>query len=293
MKVIIFFCIIALAFFALPVLAGVDYPNYSNYSNCVFHAYKDCLGNSVYWFDSCANPQDLIQNCSLYNQICKFGNCVANYKPAPAPAPKPVSKPSPAPAPTPAPAPETTQTTSALLISFFLKSDPNSTQWQKTASINSNSNVYFMFSVANTSETQINNVNVSANIPSEVASLGNLQIDGVAVSGDIVSGINIGSLSPKTGKLITFEGKTQAVLAASTKQAFATASAPDQQTGVSPTDSISIVFNPGQAAVAAVSSTPEATGFLGFLKRWYLWILSAIALIFLFVIIFRRLSSDA
>ena len=68
-----------------------------------------------------------------------------------------------------------------------------------------------------TRQLQVNNVNVSANIPSEVASLGNLQVDGVQVSGDIVSGINIGNLAPGTAKSITFEGKTQSISTQATK----------------------------------------------------------------------------
>jgi hypothetical protein len=120
--------------------------------------------------------------------------------------------------------------------------------------------------------------------------LGNLQIDGVLVSGDIVSGVDIGSLSPETSKSITFEGKTQSIAAAATKQAIASASVSG---GASQSDSVSVILNPGQVLGAAVSASENTSGFWEFLKRWYLWILAALVLIFLFIIVFRRLSSNA
>jgi hypothetical protein len=178
-----------------------------------------------------------------------------------------------------------------LSVSFFSKQDANSPQWQKTAEAVSESNVYFMISVANNSTAQIDNVNVSANIPAEISSLGNLQISNVPVSGDIVSGINIGSIAPSITKSITFEGKTQTISTASTKQATASANvAGTAQTAQS--DSVSINFNPGQAA-AAVSSVSATPGFWEFLKRWYLWIIVGLVIIFLFIIVFKRLSSEA
>jgi len=162
-------------------------------------------------------------------------------------------------------------------------------QWQKTVQVSSNGQVYFMVPVANNSAAQIDNIIVSANIPGEISSLGNLQVNGVPVSGDIVTGIGIGSLASGSAKTITFEGKTQTILAQATKQATATISV----LGATQSDSLSVNLIPGQVAAASVSSTESATGFLAFLKRWYLWILVGLVLIFLFVVVFRRLSSNA
>ena len=186
--------------------------------------------------------------------------------------------------------PNTNQNTTGLSISFFIKQDLNSNQWQKTAQVNSNNQVYFMISATNSSTAQIDNVNISANIPTEISSLGNLKLDGVSISGDIVSGINIGSIAPATTKSITFEGKTQTISEASTKQAVATSNV----SGVTQTDSFSININPGQSqeTAAAVSDTQATSGFMDFLKRWYLWILVGLVLIFLFGVVYKRLSSN-
>jgi len=179
-----------------------------------------------------------------------------------------------------------------LSISFFVKQDSNAKQWEKTIQINSAGQAYFMIAVNNNSGAQIDNINISANIPSEISSLGNLQLDGVQVSGDIVSGVNIGSISQATTKTLTFEGKTQVIPALITKQAVATINLPGGSKESLQSDSVSISFNPVQAVAAAVSPVNATSGFWGFMKRWYLWILSALVLIFLFVAVFKRFSSE-
>ncbi len=181
-------------------------------------------------------------------------------------------------------------TPSGLSTSFFAKFDVGSTQWQKNIQISENSQAYFIITVANNSSSQVNNVLVSINMPAEVTSLGNVQINGVPVSGDIVSGINIGSITASTAKSVTFEGRTQTIPTAVDKQATATVDI----SGAGQSDSIAISFIPGnnpQGSSAAVSSVQAASGFWAFLKKWYLWILVALVLIFLFIIVFRRLSS--
>jgi len=223
--------------------------------------------------------------------VCKYSQCVYQepyINPAPAPKPKYYTYTKPA-QPSPTNNNNNNSATTGLSISFFAKPDQNSNQWQKMVQVNSNGQAYFMISVANNSATQIDNVNVSANIPNDITSLGNLQINGVNVSGDIVAGISVGSLSPGSSKQITFEGKTQTISAQANKQATAIVNIP----GASQSDFVSINLNPAQSATASVSSSAGASGFWAFLKRWYLWILVGIVLIFLFVVVFRRLSSNA
>jgi uncharacterized repeat protein (TIGR01451 family) len=44
-------------------------------SKCTDHASKKCAGNTVYWYDSCGNKQELVQTCSQ-NQTCSNGACI-------------------------------------------------------------------------------------------------------------------------------------------------------------------------------------------------------------------------
>jgi hypothetical protein len=145
-----------------------------------------------------------------------------------------------------------------------------------------------MATVTNNSPTQVNNITISANIPNDITSLGNLQLNGVPIAGDIVSGVNIGSIAPNSTKPITFEAKTQSILAPSTKQATITSNL----SGTTQSDSVSISFGSNQAAAVA-SSSNTTNDFWGFVKRWYLWILVGLVLIFLFIVVFKRLSSEA
>jgi hypothetical protein len=43
---------------------------------------------------------------------------------------------------------------------------------------------------------------------------------------------------------------------------------------------------------AAVSSVPVTSGFLEWFGRWYFWIITGLVLIFLFVIVYKRFSSE-
>lgn len=332
-------------FACLPV--GTALAQYYNYNNCNTHAFKLCVGNNIYWYDSCNNQQELFLSCVGTNMICQYGQCVYQ-QPAPTPVPNPyiahysikclgsslywydsygsvntlykscidansctldtcASKKcsntiecdgSTCAAGTPDYNTycqsnndnnnnNNAVSINGLAISFFVKTDPASNQWQKNAQVASNSSAYFMISVVNNSGSQIDNINVSASIPGQITSLGNLQLDGVAVAGDVVSGISIGSLTHGTTKSITFEGKTQSVSVQSTNQATANAKVNSEMRS----DNISIAFNASQVSASVSSPTPY--GVLDFLKRWYLWILVALVLIFLFVVVFRRLSSNA
>ncbi|MCX6719568.1 MAG: hypothetical protein NTV36_00430 [Candidatus Staskawiczbacteria bacterium] len=327
----------------------INYNNNSNYNNCTYHAYKLCVGNGVYWYDSCGTQQDLFQICSGTNTVCKYGQCVyqqpyippvvnpyithnrtacsgssvywydslgrvtdlykscadsnsctldncgsgkctnvlkcdgttcvansADYNTYCVGNGNPNNN-------------NNNSTAGGLLFSFFAKQDQSSTQWQKTVSVGANGIIYFMISAVNDTNAFVDNVNISANIPTEITSVGNLQVDGVKFSGDIVSGVNIGTISPKTAKSITFEGKTQGISAQVVKQAIATATV----SGAPKTDSVSITLMPGQAIITSASASEASSGFLDFLKRWYLWILVGFVLIFLFVVVFRRLSNNA
>lgn len=343
-----------------------NYNNYNNYGNCTYHAYKLCVGNNIYWYDSCGNQQDLYYGCTN-GQVCQYGQCTAYIQPVQptnnyvaqyrtacsgssiywydslgvisglykncadtnscttdacsgnkcsntikcdgstcavgsadynshCQASQPVNQNHCGNGLCETTLGETSvncladckiNTASSLSTSMFARQDANSGQWQKTVQVDSNSQVFFMISATNNSTTQIDNVNISANIPTEITSLGDLQINGVPVSGDIVAGVYIGSVAPSTTKLVTFEGRTQTISAAATKQATATSSV----SGVTQSDSVSINLAPGQVA-AAVSGASATSGFWGFLKRWYLWILGILVLIFLFIIVFKRFSSD-
>lgn len=355
-KITLFFVAAAALFFIFAYPAGADY-NYNNYNygDCVSRAYRLCSGNTIYWYDSCGNQQDIYQSCFGANQTCQYGQCVyqppvnpyiARYKTAcyndnlywydslgaatglyqscldsntctqdacsegkcsnivkcdgstcvagdadyikycasdKSHCGNGICEAS------------LGETLSAcpvdcaanLSVSFFAKQDANLTQWQKSVQVGQNSEIYFRVTVENNGANQIDNIAVSAEMPGEVASVGNVQIDGASVARDIVSGVNIGSLAALSSKNVTFEGRTQAFSAMEAKQASVKITAG----GAEKTDSLEIAFDPSKTGSAAVSGA-VSSGFSDFLKRWYLWILVGVVLVFLFVIVFRRLSTN-
>jgi len=254
----------------------------------VAHSKTACYGNNVYWYDSLGAVNDIYKNCADQNSCtadtcasakcantlkCDGSTCAENssdyntYCATNNPQPQPSAN---------------------FSISFFVKQDPNASQWQKTVQVNANGQAYFMISLANSGTSQIDNVSVSANIPNEIASLGNVKIDNVPLSGDIVSGINIGSLPPMSAKTITFEGRTKDISTEAAKQATATANI----AGAPHSDSVTVDLVPGQGAPAAVSSSGALPAIWAFIKRWYLWIFVGAVLIFLFIVVYRRLSTS-
>lgn len=298
--------------------------NNTQENNYVAHSRTACYGNSLYWYDSLGVASGLYKNCNDNNSCtldsCSAGKCQNTLKCDGSTCANDSTDYNSYCATVAAdnqnhcgnglceitleendancPADCKTNTLAGFIVSFFEKQDANSAQWQKATQLGSDSQIYFMISVANDSASQVDNVNISANIPTEISSLGNLQLNGVQISGDIISGINIGSVAPATTKSITFEGRTQTLSAtengSATKQAVATSDV----SGAKQSDSVSVNFVSTQASAqnsqvqtAAVSNTQPASGFWGFLKHWYVWILIGLAMVFLFVIVFKRFSS--
>jgi hypothetical protein len=337
------------------IIFGFSLSANAAFLSCNYHAYRDCVGNAIYWYDSCANRQDLIQDCTVFGQVCQYGQCIIKpiintytvhyrincqgnnlywydslgaisglYKNCQDSNSCTLDTCSVGKCSNTTKCDGTTcaidsadynsfcvpnhcgnarcetnlgETTfnclsdckaniNELTLSFLGKKDVLTQQWNKTMEVGLNSNAYFLVNVINNSSTEVDNINLSVNIPSEVSSIGNLKVNDISVAGDIVSGINIGSVGVGLSKIITFEGKTQSINAVGTKQATATVSVDSN----SQSDTLTLSFNTNQ--IAAATHTGFSSWLIEFLKHWYLWILVALVLIFLFVVIFRRVSSN-
>jgi len=330
-----------------PYYFGSQY-QYQQYPGCTSRAYKQCVGNSIYWFDSCSHQQELYQTCS-YGLTCQYGQCVSQpqYQPT---YPTYPSYPTYPVQPTYSAKSylqcsnnnvywydsngaksslsklcdddnactldscssakcqntlkcdgstcatnsadymkycgqaETQQgiNQNALSVSLLARDNENS-QWQKDISVGPNSLTYFMISINSNSDQQINSVFISANIPAKVTSLGNLKVDNIPLSKDIVAGIDVGPLMPRLTKNITFEGKTQSFSDFSKEQAVTMVNFDGQ----SKSDSIAMNIDPNYAKASVSQSSSKFTDFV---KKWYLWIIGLLVFIFLFFIVFRRVS---
>lgn len=265
--------IIIILTLAAPAHAGVQ---------CTSYATKKCISNISYWHDSCGVLQTIAQNCNFTNQICQNGQCV-NKAPQPSPGQnlgvickdycKTVSQDQPQ--------------AKNLVISIFAKKQSDPLQWQKYVSAGNNENLDFLLVVKNISNSPADNVSVKADITNNIAYTGSLKIDDAPSTGNVVSGISLGTIPPNTSKSVTFSGATQA---AGAQNIQITSTAGTDSTADS--DSLTVnVAPPGQDSIDTGAGA-KAYPIVEFIKRWYVWIIIIGVLITLFVIIFRRLSSN-
>lgn len=283
---------------------GCQYGQCINYQpTYTKHYIKSCNNNNLYWYDSNGASNDVYKNCSDNNQCtadgcansqcvnqarcdgstcavgsadycstCKHvGDGVCNCDETPCSAPSDCKA----------------STGGGLDTSTFCEVESTSANWSKNITVTAGQNISCLIIIKNTSATSINDVTVRADIPVEIVGTSELKIDGKAFNGNITSGINLGNFSSNVSKTIVFEGKTQSpITQVSAKQIIGIASSG----ALSSSDSLVINFQPTVAGAATASL--ESSSFAEFFKRWYIWILIALVLIFLFIVIFRRLSSS-
>ncbi len=278
---------------------------------------KRCVGNSIFWYDSCGKQQNWVKDC--FNG-CQNGQCI-NYSPPSSVYTKhykiicnsnnlywsdssgvfnDLYK-------TCSDNNECTKDSClggqcvnegsckeqvmpsvvGLDVSTFCGVKDNTVNLSKNVTIASDQTINCLIVVKNTSAVLVNDVTVRADIPAEIINTSEVKIDGMSFNGNIASGINIGNFLSNMSKIITFEGKTQSLITQiSAKQITGIASSGT----FSVADSLVINFQP--MITANTTTQAESSPFIKFLKHWYVWILIAIVLIFLFFIIFKRVSSN-
>jgi hypothetical protein len=92
-------------------------------------------------------------------------------------------------------------------VSLLGKNSDSTDNWQESISTSPNTTVQFLLIFANNGDEALNNVLVSAAIPSEIISNNDVKIDGISYGGDIKSGVNLTTVASKGIKTITFSGK--------------------------------------------------------------------------------------
>jgi len=257
---------------------------------------KMCYQDSIYWYDSNNAIGDVFKTCSDSNECtkdsCSGGSCTNTLKCDGSTCAQNSS------------AYKTYCSNSGqngqnnggqnnqngegqgILVSVFGAEEAEQLQWVKTVNLSVNEKIYFLAVVKNDTSGNLQNVNLKIELPGEIAYTGNLRSDGEQISGDIIAGVSIGSISAGASKTITFEGKVQSGTVSGNKEVKATASADN----ISNSDTFNVSFSSEGGGTAAVSG-PFAW-IMNFFKRWYLWLLIGIVMIFLFVVVFRRLSSE-
>ena len=322
-KLIIISAIFFLMFFGVflmvkPQVVQAQYPIVCNPNT----EEKRCVGNSIFWFDSCGKQQNWVKDC--FNG-CLNGQCISNQPKQTLPPPpvyikhykntcndnnlywsdsngvlndlyKTCSDNN-----------ECTKDSCLgsqcvnegnykeqivpfvveLDISTFCGIKDGTLNLSKNFTITADQTINCLIIVKNTSTVLINDVVVRVDIPSEIINTSEVKIDGLSFNGNITSGINIGNFLSNTSKIVTFEGKTQSLInQISAKQITGIASSGT----FSVADSLMVNFQP--TTTTNITEKAEPSPFIKFLKNWYVWIIITIVLTFLFFIIFKRVSSN-
>ncbi len=241
----------------------------------ISRALKGCVNNSVYWYNSLGAQQDIYQNCSLSGQVCQNGACVATQPTYAQPATYVK----------PATATVTTITqvvkSDKLSVSLLGKNSADATNWSKEINASSNQTINFLVAVKNISDSKMDNVSFKIET-AENLNAENVKIDNVQSTKNIYSVITLGGIEKGASKIISFDG----ALNAQNNGIKITATANSGEAA----DSDFLTINIAKSSVATASLVDSP--FMSFVKKWYLWVIGIIVLISLFVIIFRRLSSN-
>jgi hypothetical protein len=281
-------------------------------TNTTQHSTTKCYNNNVYWYDSNGLLQDLYKNCNDNNscttdscansacsnvQKCDGSTCAqgsADYIKYCATT--------------------TTTTTSTtgknqnpgVVMLLFAKKDSEKLQWEKSVDANNNDTIDFVLAIKNTSVTPVDNVVVKITNATDVIFAPNVTIDNFTMQGDIVSGITLGTIAPNTAKSLSFTGtvqeQSQTQQTAPQNQMVQASVLVNSSTNVSDSDFVVINTQQPQANTTPITQTTDtvattktaSTGspIVDFIKQWYLLAVVVIVIIGLFIIIFKRLSSQ-
>lgn len=103
----------------------------------------------------------------------------------------------------------------SLVVTKLVRNLSYETSWLDSVSADSNNRLSFSIKIT-AGSTSLQNVIVKDTLPGRIIYQGNLRIDEILSAGDIISGLNIGALSPSQTKTMTFD----AVVAGSEQFAF-------------------------------------------------------------------------
>jgi len=149
-------------------------------TTCISHASQKCSGGGVYWFDSCGNQQELVYAC-VGNQTCQNNTCV-NIGPI-------------------------TTTTNLTSTKQARNLSSGNLTWANTTSAAPSDVVQFQITVKNNATQTISNVVVKDTFPANLNYYNALTLDGVANSGSIISGLNIGNITAGQTRMITYQAQ--------------------------------------------------------------------------------------
>ncbi len=158
--------------------SGQTCSNGSCTNSCTQNASQRCVGNAVYNYDSCGNQGNLVQACQT-NQTCTNGSCIN----------------------------QNNSTTTLVVTEYVRNLSSGNLNFSQSVYANPGDIVEIKIVVQSNVNQTINNVTIRETLPAGLTYNNSLTLDGAAYSGDIINGINIGSVSPGQTRTITFQAQ--------------------------------------------------------------------------------------
>jgi len=185
--------------------------------------------------------------------------------------------------------PANNQQTGSVVVSLFAKKESDNGQWSKNIDGQQNDVINFLVVVKNISTTAVQNVSVKTDITNNISYTGNLKINDTVAAGNVILGVSLGTLNPKTSVAVSFTGLVQPQNNQGPVQIVASA---NSDTTTHDSDQISLTT---PAQIESEVTPPINTGnpiISNFAKNWFIWLIIVIVLITVFIIIFRKLSTN-
>ncbi|MDD5221450.1 MAG: hypothetical protein PHV47_02515, partial [Candidatus Pacebacteria bacterium] len=151
-------------------------------------------------------------------------------------------------------------------ISLLGKISEATGDWQESISATPDATLEFLLIFANNGDSDLNNIVLTAAIPSEITPNGDLSIDGIPYGGDIRSGITLAQVPTRGIKTITFSGKVAKSGLIDLYKTDLGFTAQAVAGSISVTDYISISLSGAQGTSIGTASIAEI------LRGWLFWL---------------------
>ncbi len=166
---------------------------------CTSNSYQSCVNGNKYWYDSCGNQQSYVGTCGNVSTCTSnsYQSCVGNYKYWYDSCGNQQSYVGTC---------NVTNNFGNLTVTVQVRNlSSGNLTWTNSVAANPSDIIQYNVTVKANNNTIINNVTVKDVLPSNLYYYNNLTIDGVANGGNIITGVNIGSLSYGQTKTIMYQ----------------------------------------------------------------------------------------
>lgn len=260
------------------------------------HDVKSCHDGDLYWYSSNGALSDVYQSCKDDNS-CTLDNCAGNQcvnqlkcdgstcATSSADYAKYCANNSNTNTNQPSATIQVQASAPAISVALLASAKNTTLPLEKNIEAGNNNTIGFLEVIKNTSDVAIDNVIITTDLTSNLTYTGNLKIDDLASVGNIGTGINLGTLSPKATKILSFSATVNNEAPEGVVQITSNINASNIQY-----DSDSVALTIGTNS--QINSTSNTSFWDNIKTNWYIWLAIVIVLGTVFVILFRKLSSS-